>query len=97
MDDRPTDDFEHHRFKWIEKDCNFVAHKAAEYSLCCNFSFYFNKTNLLGIIDFVYKANNGLKWGRGGDLSWRLSFRCGHSDTLPAGPGLVRAKDPDET
>ena len=35
--------------------------------------------------------------GEGGDLSWRLSSRCGHSDNLPAGPGLVRAKDPDET
>ena len=63
LGDRRTDKFEHHHFKWIEKDCNFVTHKAAKYSLCCNFSFYFNKTNFLGIIDFVYKANNGWEGG----------------------------------
>ena len=34
--------------------------------------------------------------GRGGDLSWCLPPRCGHSDTLSSELGLARVRDPDE-
>ena len=36
------------------------------------------------------------KWVKGGNMSWRLSLRRDHSDTLSSRPGLARVGNPNK-